>query len=103
MPNMQKMLKQAQRMQQDMERAQEELAQTEFTHTGNGVTVVIMGDNTIKSIDIDADLVADGDKDMLEDCVLVAVNAAMAKVQEESNNTMGSITDGLGLNLPGLT
>ncbi len=101
MSGIEKMLKKAQQMQRDMEQVQNELAEMEITYSGNGVEVVAKGDSTIKSITIAPDLLESAeDKDMLEDCVLVAVNGALNKIREETQSRMSGITG--GLNLPGL-
>ena len=100
MSNIQKMLKKAQQMQQDMERAQGELSEAEIPFSGNGVEVIAKGDYSIKSISIEADLITADDKEMLEDCITVAVNGAMAKVRKETEDRMSGVTG--GLNIPGL-
>ncbi len=100
MSNIQKMLKKAQQMQQDMQQAQDDLAEQEIVFSGNGVEVVAYGNNSIKSIKVEPDLVNADDKEMLEDCLVVAVNGALDKVRAEMEERMSGITG--GLNLPGL-
>ena len=105
-PNMQQLLKQAQKMQQDMLAAQESLkdATVEASAGGGMVTVVATGDQTIKAITIDPE-----DVEMLQDTVLAAVNEALRASQELAATKMGDITGGLGgpgglggLGLPGM-
>jgi len=109
-PNMQKMLKQVQRMQADMMAAQERLKDevVEATAGGGMVTVKISGDLDVKSIAIDPEAVDPEDVDMLQDTILVAVNEAIRSAQEMAERRLGSVTGGLGgpgglggLGLPG--
>jgi DNA-binding YbaB/EbfC family protein len=109
-PNMQKMLKQVQRMQADMMAAQERLKDevVEATAGGGMVTVKISGDLDVKSIEIDPEAVDPEDVDMLQDTILVAVNEAIRAAQEMAERRLGSVTGGLGgpgglggLGLPG--
>jgi DNA-binding YbaB/EbfC family protein len=109
-PNMQKMLKQVQRMQADMMAAQERLKDevVEATAGGGMVTVKISGDLDVKSIAIDPEAVDPEDVDMLQDTILVAVNEAIRAAQEMAERRLGSVTGGLGgagglggLGLPG--
>jgi nucleoid-associated protein EbfC len=109
-PNMQKMLKQVQRMQADMMAAQERLKDevVEATAGGGMVTVKISGDLDVKSITIDPEAVDPEDVDMLQDTILVAVNEAIRAAQEMAERRLGNVTGGLGgpgglggLGLPG--
>lgn len=106
-PNMQKMLKQVQRMQAEMMAAQERLKDevVEATAGGGMVTVKISGDLDVKSIAIDPEAVDPEDVDMLQDTILVAVNEAIRSAQEMAERRLGSVTGGLGgpggLGLPG--
>ena len=96
-------MKQAQKMQESMAKAQEELATMEVTGQSGGgmVTVVMTGKHAVKRISIDDSLVGD-DKEMLEDLVAAAVNDAVARVETETKEKMSGITAGLpaGFNLP---
>lgn len=109
-PNMQKMLKQVQRMQADMMAAQERLKDevVEATAGGGMVTVKISGDLEIKSIAIDPEAVDPEDVELLQDTILVATNEAIRAAQELAERRLGGITGGLGgpgglggLGLPG--
>lgn len=109
-PNMQKMLKQVQRMQADMMAAQERLKDevVEAAAGGGMVTVKISGDLEVKSITIDPEAVDPEDVDMLQDTILVAVNEAIRSAQELAESRLGRVTGGLGgagglggLGLPG--
>lgn len=97
-PNMQKMLKQVQRMQADMVAAQERLKDevVEATAGGGMVTVKISGDLEVKSITVDPEAVDPEDVDMLQDTILVAVNEAIRAAQDLAERRMGSVTGGLG-------
>jgi nucleoid-associated protein EbfC len=104
-PNMQQMLKQVQKMQQDMMAAQESLKDevVEASAGGGMVTVQVTGDLNVKSIKIDPDAVDPDDVEMLQDMVLAAVNEALRSAQELASSKLGGIAGGLGgLGLPGL-
>jgi nucleoid-associated protein EbfC len=105
-PNMQQLLKQAQKMQQDMMAAQEELKNetVEASAGGGMVTVVVSGDLAVKSIRIDPDAIDPDDPEMLADLVLAAVNEGLRSAQEMATAKLGGVTGGLGggLGLPGL-
>jgi nucleoid-associated protein EbfC len=105
-PNMQQLLKQAQKMQQDMMAAQEQLKDetVEASAGGGMVTVVVSGDLAVRSIKIDPDAIDPDDPEMLADLVLAAVNEGLRSAQEMATAKLGGITGGLGggLGLPGL-
>lgn len=102
MMNMQKMMKQVQKMQAEMVKIQEALGgmTVEGTAGGGYVTVTANGHQEILSIKIDPEVVNPEDIEMLEDMVLAAVNDAMRKAQELAATEMGKVTG--GLNIPGL-
>jgi DNA-binding YbaB/EbfC family protein len=103
-PNMQQLLKQAQKMQEDMVKAQEGLKdETVQASSGGGmVTVVITGDLVVKSIEINPDAVDPEDVELLQDMVLAAVNEGMRAAQELAASKMSGIAGGLGgMGLPG--
>ena len=97
MPNMQQLMKQAQKMQKQMEEAQAALETKELTATAGGgmIEVVITGKKEIKSIKINPDVVDSDDVETLEDLVLVAVNEAIRQADELSQKEMGRLTGGL--------
>ncbi len=101
--NMNNLMKQAQKMQQDMAKAQEELAEktVEATVGGGAVTVVATGEKEIREIHISKDAVDPEDIEMLEDMILTAVNEAMRQADELAKSMMGGVAGGLG-NIPGL-
>ena len=104
-PNMQQILKQAQKMQQDMLAAQESLKDEVVDASAGGgmVTVRGTGDLGVKSIRIDPQAVDPDDVELLQDMVLAAVNEGMRAAQELAATKMGGITGGLGgLGLPGM-
>jgi nucleoid-associated protein EbfC len=104
-PNMQQLLKQAQKMQQDMIAAQEALKDevVEASAGGGMVTVRVTGDLNIKSITIDPQAVDPEDVELLQDMVLAAVNEAFRSAQELASAKLGGIAGGLGeLGIPGL-
>ncbi|NLL19086.1 MAG: YbaB/EbfC family nucleoid-associated protein [Clostridia bacterium] len=102
MGNMGKMMKQVQKMQADMAKLQEELANKTVSATAGGgvVEVVANGKQEVVSIKISPDAVDPDDVEMLEDLVLAAVNEALRKAQEMAANEMSKITG--NLKIPGL-
>ena len=104
-PNMQQMLKQVQKMQQDMAAAQEALKDetVEASAGGGMVSAVVTGDLVVKEIRIDPQAIDPDDPEMLADLVLAAVNEALRSAQELAATKLGDVTGGLGnLGLPGL-
>ncbi len=90
-------MQQAQKMQKDIEKAQNDLASMEITFSNNGVTVVARCDNSIKSVSLDEELVNSQDKEMLEDLILVAMNGALNKIRDKTESKLSGITGGLDL------
>ncbi len=97
-----KLMKQAQRMQQQMEKVQADLAArtVEATSGGGAVKVIAKCDGTIGSIKIDPQALNPSDAQLLEDMILTAANQALGQAKEISNEEMGKITQ--GFSLPGL-
>ena len=97
--NMQQLMKQAQKMQQDMQRTQAELLTREYTATVGGgmVTAVALGSKELKQLTISPDCVDPDDVEMLQDLVLSAVNEAMRKATEDSEASLGKLTGGMNL------
>jgi DNA-binding YbaB/EbfC family protein len=98
-----KLMKQAARMQQQMEQVQSALANrtVEATSGGGAVKVVAKCDGTIASIKIDPQALNPNDAQVLEDMILTAANQALAQAKEISTQEMGKAT--AGFHLPGLT
>jgi DNA-binding YbaB/EbfC family protein len=96
------MLRQAQQMQVQMAKIQEELAEarTEATAGGGVVKVTIIGGSKVESIEIAPEVVDPEDIEMLQDLVMAAVNEAMDTAQADAAKKMSAITG--GLNIPGL-
>ena len=95
--NMANMMKQAQRMQQQMLQMQQELKEYEATSGGGVVKAVISGKKTLKSVTIDPEAVDPEDVEMLQDLVVAAVNEALRKAEEDMNSSMGKLTGGMNL------
>lgn len=97
-----KLMKQAQRMQQQIERVQSELAAktVEATSGGGVVKVTAKCDGSLAAIKIDPAAVNPADVSLIEDMVLAAANNALAQAKEISNAEMGKVTQ--GFNLPGM-
>ena len=100
--DMKKMMKQAQRMQAELAKAQDEIKDMEFEATAGGgmVKVVATGDMAVKSIAIDPEAVVPEDVEMLEDLVLAAVNEALRGVSDISAQRLNAATG--GMSIPGL-
>ena len=96
--NMNQLMKQAKKMQQDIENSQEELQSKEFESTAGGgaVSVTVSGDKKLKSVKIQKDVVDPEDVQMLEDLILTCVNDAMSKVDDAAAQALGQY------NIPGL-
>ena len=104
-PNMQKMLKQVQKMQADMMAAQERLKDETVTASAGGgmVSVTVTGDLVVKEITIDPEAIDPEDPELLQDMVLAATNEALRAAQEKASEAMGGLTGGMdlgGLGLP---
>ena len=90
---MQQMIAQAQRMQRELEKAQNALKAKEFkVSKGGAVTVIVMGSKEVKSIDIDKDALAPENKEMIEEMIALAVNEAVAQIEKESEEINERIT-----------
>ena len=100
--NMQSMIKQAQKMQEDITKKQAEIDEMEFTASvgGGAVEVVMSGKKELKAITIKPEAVDPDDIEMLEDLVAAAVNATVKQVDETAEAEMGKLTG--GMNIPGL-
>ena len=100
--NMNQMLRQAQKMQEDMAVLQQDLESREYSATAGGgmVTVTVDGKHLIKSIKIDPEAVDTEDIEMLEDFITIAVNEAVNNAIKTAEEEMGAITG--GLNIPGM-
>ncbi len=96
------MMKQIQKMQEDMEKRQAEVQETEFSASAGGgaVTVVVNGSHETKSVKIQPEVVDPDDVEMLEDLLIAALNEANRKAAEAMEKAMDSATG--GMNVPGL-
>ena len=96
--NMDKIMKQAQKMQAQMAKVQEELAdeKVEGNSGGGMVTVTANGQGEILAVRIDPEVAGGDDVEMLEDLVLAAVNEALRRSKELANSRMGQLTGGMG-------
>ncbi|WP_329740335.1 YbaB/EbfC family nucleoid-associated protein [Enorma massiliensis] len=100
--NMQQMMKQARKMQEQLAAAQETIAQSTVDASAGGgmVKVTVSGDMQVTSLKIDPEAIDPEDVEMLEDMVMAAVNEALRGVGELANRQMGAVTG--GLNIPGM-
>jgi DNA-binding YbaB/EbfC family protein len=92
------LMRQAQKIQADMAKAQEELANMEITGQAGGglVSVVMTGKHEVRRVTIDDSLLAD-DRDMLEDLVAAAINDAVHRVEQTMKDKFAGLTTGMGL------
>ena len=97
--NMNSMLRQAQKIQQDMMRAQEELESKTYEPAAGGgvVTAVVSGKKELTQVTIDPEAVDPDDVEMLQDLIVAAVNEAMRKATEDAASSMSRLTGGLNL------
>ncbi len=100
--NMQAMLKQAQKMQEDIEAKKNELEQKEYVVTSGGgmVEITMIGSHEVKAIGINPEVVDPEDVEMLEDMLVAALNEVTRQIDEEAERELNSVTG--GLNIPGL-
>ena len=100
--NINALMQQAQRMQQQMQKKQKEIESKEFEFTSNGgaIKIKMLGSKEMTSLEIDEDLIDKDEKDMLQDMLMVAINEAIGKIDEEISNVMGSVTG--GMKIPGM-
>jgi DNA-binding YbaB/EbfC family protein len=101
--NMNNLLKQAQKMQKDMEKVQEDVHQktVEVTAGGGAITVVVSGKKELVKIDIKPEVVDPEDVEMLQDLIIASVNEAIRKADEMVNAEMSKVAGGLN-GFPGL-
>lgn len=97
MMNMQNMMKQAQKLQKQMQASQEEIAQTSFTGKSaqDLVTVEFSGDRMLKNIDIKSDVIDPEDPETLQDMIADAVNDALGQIEKTTEQKLGKFTKGL--------
>ena len=100
--NMNAMIRQAQKMQDEITTLQEDIENREFSATSGGgaVSVVVTGKKTIKSLTINKEVVDPEDVEMLQDLVISAINEAVNQVESTTETGMSTITG--GVSLPGL-
>lgn len=100
--NMNNLMKQAQRMQRQMEENQKELESKEFTASSGGgaVTVTVSGKKEVVSVKLSEEVVDPEDIEMLEDLIVAATNEALRQMEEASTQAMSKIAGGLGGGLP---
>ena len=100
--NMQSMIRQAQKMQEDIEAKKAELEEKEYVVTSGGgmVEITLKGNHEVKSIGLNPEVVDPDDVEMLEDMLVAAFNEAVRQIDEESESELERVTG--GLNKPGL-
>lgn len=100
--NMQSMIRQAQKMQEDMARTQQELEARTYTATAGGgaVEATVDGKHMLTNLTIQPDVIDPDDAEMLSDLVMAAVNEAIRKAAGDAEEEMGKVTG--GMNLPGM-
>ena len=100
--NMQSMIRQAQKMQEDIEAKKAELDEKEYVVTSGGgmVEITLKGNHEVKTIGLNPEVVDPEDVEMLEDMLVAAFNEAIRQINEESERELEKVTG--GLNIPGL-
>jgi len=100
--NMGNLMKQAQKMQRQMEESQKALEEKDFTAKAGGgaVEVTVTGKKLIKSIKLQEEIVDPEDIETLEDSIVAAVNEALKQVDEATSSSMSKLTGGMGMGLP---
>ena len=103
-PSMNDMLKQAQKMQEDMASLQAELEEREYDISAGGgaVSLKINGKKEIVELNIAPEIVDPDDVETLADIIIAAVNEGISKVEKVSETEMGKITGGMGMGMPGM-
>lgn len=96
--NIQAMMKQAQKLQKDMMNEKDKIDNTEYVGISSFVTVKIMGNKQIKEVNIDMDSMDKEEIELLQDMIVVAINQAMKKIDEDTEKNLGKYTQGM----PGL-
>lgn len=100
--NMQAMLRQAQKMQEDMARVQQELEERTYSATagGNAVSATVDGKHQLTALTIQPEVIDPDDAEMLADLVMAAVNEAQRKCAQDAEESMGKVTG--GMSMPGM-
>ncbi len=100
--NMNAMIKQAQKMQDDITKVQEEIAEKEFTFSvgGGAVEIIMLGNKNVKAINIKPEVVDPDDIEMLQDLIVSAFNEAITSIEKESEERINKITG--GISIPGM-
>jgi len=103
MVDMNKLLKEAQKMQQRMEKMKEEVAGEEISHSSGGgmVTATINGNHELVDLKIDPEVIDPEEKEMLEDMIIAAINGANEKIDKYVQEKFGELSGGMG-GIPGL-
>ena len=96
--NMQQLMRQAQKLQEQMTKAQEDIDSREFTAQAGGgmVSVVVTGKKEVKSIEIDPQCVDPDDVEMPQDMIIAAMNEALRNAEETRNNELSRLAPGMG-------
>ena len=100
--NINALMQQTQKMQQQMTKKQKEFEGREFEFSSNGgaIKLKMLGSKELKSLEIDEDLIDPNEREMLQDMLVVAINEAINKIEEEFESVMGSATG--GMKIPGM-
>ncbi|NLC97023.1 MAG: YbaB/EbfC family nucleoid-associated protein [Erysipelotrichaceae bacterium] len=100
--DIQKLMQQAEQMQSQLGKVEEELAKSEYIGTagGDGVKIVLKGNNIVESVEIDSELLEVDNKEMLQDLLVIAFNNASDKALQDKENKMKSLTG--GMSIPGM-
>lgn len=102
--NMNQVIRQAQKMQEDMAAFQEQFAEREFKASvgGGAVEITMSGAREVTAVSIKPEVIDPEDPEMLEDLIASAVNEVLKNIEAENSEGMGKITGGMNMNMPGL-
>lgn len=95
--DMKALMKQANMLQKQLKKVEEELDQTEYSGSSNGVKIVINGKNEVQSVEIDPQLLEKDNQEMLQDLILISMNEAVKNAAADRAQQMGALTGGVSV------
>lgn len=98
--DIQRLLKEAQKMQGNLQKVEKELEESQYEGKSGPVTIIVNGNHNVVSVDIDEEILSADNKEMLQDMIMLAFNDASSKAQAEREEKMSSLT--AGVKMPGV-
>lgn len=98
--DIQRLLKEAQKMQGNLQKVEKELEESQYEGKSGPVTIIVNGKHNVVSVDIDEEILSADNKEMLQDMIMLAFNDAISKAQAEKEEKMSSLT--AGIKMPGV-